>query len=77
MKNSPCAITEQVSVLLADDHPVFRQGLTAILKSQKDIKIVAEAADGEEAHFMISFLRMSLCSIFGCRKKMGCKLSPN
>jgi two-component system, NarL family, response regulator len=48
MKNSPCALTEQISVLLADDHPVFRQGLAATLKSQKDIKIVAEAADGEE-----------------------------
>jgi len=48
MKNSACAITQQISVLLADDHPVVRQGLAAILKSQKDIKIVAEAADGEE-----------------------------
>jgi DNA-binding NarL/FixJ family response regulator len=48
MKNSPCATTQQISVLLADDHLVVRQGLAAILKSQKDIKIVAEAADGEE-----------------------------
>jgi DNA-binding NarL/FixJ family response regulator len=49
MKNSPDTITQQIRVLLADDHPVVRQGLAAILKSQKDIKIVAEAADGEEA----------------------------
>jgi two-component system NarL family response regulator len=48
MKNSPDAITQQIRVLLADDHPVVRQGLATILKSQKDIKIVAEAADGEE-----------------------------
>jgi len=48
MKNSTDAITQQIRVLLADDHPVVRQGLAAILKSQKDIKIVAEAADGEE-----------------------------
>jgi two-component system NarL family response regulator len=48
MKNSPCAITQPIRVLLADDHPVVRQGLAAILKSQKDIIIVAEAADGEE-----------------------------
>jgi two-component system NarL family response regulator len=34
-------------VLIGDDHPVIRQGLAAILNSQKDIKIVAEAADGE------------------------------
>jgi two-component system, NarL family, response regulator len=49
MKNSPDTITKQIRVLLADDHPVVRQGLATILKSQKDIKIVAEAADGEEA----------------------------
>jgi DNA-binding NarL/FixJ family response regulator len=48
MKNSPYATTQQISVLLADDHLVVRQGLAAILKSQKDIKIIAEAADGEE-----------------------------
>jgi DNA-binding NarL/FixJ family response regulator len=48
MKNSPDAITQHIRVLLADDHPVVREGLAMILKSQKDIKIVAEAADGEE-----------------------------
>jgi two-component system, NarL family, response regulator len=48
MKNSPDAKTQPIRVLLADDHPVVRQGLANILKSQKDIKVVAEAADGEE-----------------------------
>ena len=42
-------MTGQIRVLLADDHPVVRQGLTSILNSQKDIKVVAEATDGEEA----------------------------
>jgi two-component system, NarL family, response regulator len=36
-------------VIIADDHPVVREGLAAILRSQEDIKIVAEATDGEEA----------------------------
>src|SRR3977135_3131912 len=48
MKNSADTITQQIRIILADDHPVVRQGLATILKSQKDIKIVAEAADGEE-----------------------------
>ena len=48
MKSSRQAITEQIRVILADDHSVVRQGLGANLNSQKDIKIVAEAADGEE-----------------------------
>ena len=42
-------MTRQIRVLVADDHPAVRQGLTTILNSQKDIKIVAEATDGEEA----------------------------
>jgi two-component system NarL family response regulator len=43
------AVTKQIAVVLADDHPVIRQGLARILKSQKDIEILAEASDGEEA----------------------------
>ena len=35
--------------MIADDHTVVRDGLAAILKSQKDIKLVAEATNGEEA----------------------------
>jgi two-component system, NarL family, response regulator len=48
MKSSP-DITVQIRVIIADDHPTIRQGLATILKSQKDICIVAEATDGEEA----------------------------
>jgi DNA-binding NarL/FixJ family response regulator len=40
---------QPIRVVIADDHPVIREGLTAILRSQNDIKVVAEAADGEEA----------------------------
>ena len=40
---------KKITVLIADDHPVFRLGLAAILSSQNDIEIVAEATDGEEA----------------------------
>jgi NarL family two-component system response regulator LiaR len=36
-------------VLIADDHPVVRQGLRSFLQLQPDLEIVAEAADGEEA----------------------------
>ena len=40
---------EQIRVVIADDHPVARQGLSAILGSLDSVKVVAEAADGEEA----------------------------
>jgi two-component system NarL family response regulator len=39
---------EQIRVIIADDHPVIRHGLRSIFKSQKDLRVVAEAADGEE-----------------------------
>jgi two-component system NarL family response regulator len=43
------APTQPIRVMIADDHPVVRNGLAWILNSQKDIKVVAEAANGEEA----------------------------
>ena len=36
-------------VVIADDHPVVRQGLHKILESEPDAKIVGEAGDGREA----------------------------
>jgi DNA-binding NarL/FixJ family response regulator len=36
-------------VLVADDNPVVRAGLTALLDAQPDIRVVAEAPDGDEA----------------------------
>jgi DNA-binding NarL/FixJ family response regulator len=40
---------EVITIVIADDHPVVREGLAAIFKCQKDIKLVGEATDGEEA----------------------------
>jgi DNA-binding NarL/FixJ family response regulator len=36
-------------VLIADDHPVFRSGLRAIVDSSHDMTVVAEAENGAEA----------------------------
>jgi two-component system, NarL family, response regulator len=38
-----------IRIVVADDHPVVRQGLAAIIESQPDMTVVAAAADGEEA----------------------------
>ena len=40
---------DKISVLIADDHPVVRQGLHSFLQLQDDLEIVGEAADGLEA----------------------------
>ncbi|MFE6333908.1 response regulator [Streptomyces sp. NPDC057798] len=37
-------------VVVADDNPVVRAGLTALLTGRSDITVVAEAADGQEAY---------------------------
>jgi DNA-binding NarL/FixJ family response regulator len=42
-------MSDSISVLVADDHPVFRQGLRALLEGVPDIELIGEAADGEEA----------------------------
>jgi DNA-binding NarL/FixJ family response regulator len=39
----------KISVMLVDDHPVFRQGLRRVLESEDDLDVVAEVDDGQEA----------------------------
>jgi DNA-binding NarL/FixJ family response regulator len=42
-------MTDRVKVLIADDHPVFRSGLRALLATDAGITVVGEAATGVEA----------------------------
>jgi DNA-binding NarL/FixJ family response regulator len=41
--------TTPIRVLIADDHPVVRQGLAVLLDVQDDITLVGQASDGPEA----------------------------
>jgi len=47
----------KIRVLLADDHRIVRQGIRQLLESAKDIEVVAEAGDGEEAQSLIEQLK--------------------
>ncbi len=38
-----------ISVLIVDDHKVVRAGLTALIDTESDMRVVGEAADGDEA----------------------------
>ena len=40
---------ERIRVLVADDHPVVRTGLSAVIIEQSDLELVAEAENGERA----------------------------
>jgi DNA-binding NarL/FixJ family response regulator len=42
-------VSEQIKVLIVDDHPVFRQGLRDVLETDPHLNIIGEAADGEVA----------------------------
>jgi len=44
------------SIVLADDHAPFREGLRKMLSEREDLKIVGEVADGTE---LLKFLQMS------------------
>lgn len=41
--------TDKIKVLIADDHRVVREGLSAILKTRNNLEVVGEAQDGQEA----------------------------
>ncbi len=42
-------MSEKVSLLIVDDHPVFRQGLIDVLETDANMSVIGEAADGEVA----------------------------
>jgi DNA-binding NarL/FixJ family response regulator len=46
-----------IRVLLADDHPVVREGLRGMLAAEPDIEVVGEAASGPEAVVLAGRLR--------------------
>jgi DNA-binding NarL/FixJ family response regulator len=46
-----------IRVLVADDHPMLREGLTAVLGTQPDFEVIGEAADGSEVVQLAETLR--------------------
>lgn len=49
MTADPAAAPAPITVVLVDDEPLLRDGFRLILQSQPDLRVVAEAADGEAA----------------------------
>ncbi|MDQ5812636.1 MAG: response regulator transcription factor [Actinomycetota bacterium] len=47
----------RIRILVADDHPMLREGLVAVLSTQPDFDVVGEAADGSEVVSLAQRLR--------------------
>lgn len=41
--------SQRVRVLVADDHPIYREGIVRAIKDRPDLELIGEAADGREA----------------------------
>ncbi|HET9913434.1 MAG TPA: response regulator transcription factor [Anaerolineales bacterium] len=53
MKKSSSKSKTAIRIILADDHHIVRSGIRQLLESEDDLKVLAEAGDGEEAQALI------------------------
>jgi DNA-binding NarL/FixJ family response regulator len=44
---------DEISILLVEDHTLVREGLRSLLSHHKDLRVIADAADGQEAMTLI------------------------
>lgn len=51
------SMTTEITVLIADDHPIFRKGLREIIAAEPSLKLVAELEDGASALALIEARR--------------------
>lgn len=54
---------DKVRVIIADDHPVVRQGTCQLLQQEPDLEVVGEAANGEEAVRLAASLKPDIAII--------------
>src|SRR5687768_2866815 len=48
---------QEIRIVIADDHPLMRQGLKQVIEMEPNLKVVGEAANGHEALMMIEELK--------------------
>ena len=48
---------ERLTILIADDHPLFRHGIAALLRAEPDLDVVGEATTGDETIRMAATLQ--------------------
>ena len=42
-------MADEIQILIADDHPIWRQGLRQVIENDVTLKVIAEASDGQQA----------------------------
>ncbi len=68
MKKSPSAI----KIILADDHELFRDGFSVMIKKHPDIDLIAEAENGEELLRLVQKLKPEVViPILKCQNSMA------
>ena len=69
-------MTSDINVVIAEDHPFFRDGLRRALESQPGIRVVAEASDGRTAFDCIQALQPDVAVLdIGLPELDGCALA--
>jgi DNA-binding NarL/FixJ family response regulator len=73
-------VTDEIRILIADDHPVVRTGLRTTVEEDPSIKVVAETGDGETAlalirkllpHVAVLDIDMPKMDGFGVAREIG------
>lgn len=56
-------MNKKKSVIIVDDHPIMREGISQIINNQKDLYVIAEAESGQDALKILSELKPDIAVI--------------
>jgi two-component system nitrate/nitrite response regulator NarL len=62
---------EEIAILIADDHPIFRGGLRALIETEPGFKLAGEAVDGEQAVALARQLKPHILLLDLAMPKLG------
>jgi DNA-binding NarL/FixJ family response regulator len=64
-------MTGEIRLVIADDHPIVRKGLRQVIEEEPDLKVLAEAGDGEACLALIQKLRPDIAILDLEMPKLG------